>query len=626
VLVLLLHTQLEIFSSAAKSLDQDRLEGGQLSSPLDYIQDPKVDQLYYLIQRTKDSRLLLTPNECFFPNLGPRLEGRGSTPDIASLNRGNSFDRITQWKKDDSVEWGVWLTHPGEILAKVWMSGTARQDRFVATFGEKTQTFQPTTNEGKSPQQVASLRFNVNKSGLHKLRITCSNNPHSQPALHWVELSDRAINNSAVVRMRWRPAAAHARFSCAQPPQKVRLWVMEMDAMPGDLGFYSPITTPFGYYGSTWNADGRVNSSINFSLWSYNRKQQEPPIEELSHLLAVGDPDASFGGFGHEGTGVKVRNWKPLAGRQGQRQLFALRREPGEVYDTYYSYFYATDQQHWRFFAAGKKFHKSRRNRALTLGTFVEVPGPPTRQRTGPYVRRMRYRGWLMDEQSRWHPIDQMSVGDIDKQSGLTYTDRGTTADGRFYLQTGGWSFRRPNETKTVQLKATEDHTDVPFLNAKSIQTLTTIPDERKTQTVEKQTLRAQIKFSIRNLGNQPKVSVYWGEQEGLTFPDRWTYSDQVESPVEGENQWEFDTVNSTKPHYVRLLLENDEGGFWTDHTFRSNGSSVILRARSTEQKLYFPMSEERRRIAMWSGLRNISTAMMRVWATAGLAASCRRN
>jgi hypothetical protein len=69
---------------------------------------------------------------------------------------------------------------------------------------------------------------------------------------------------------------------------------------PGDLGFYAPITTPFGYYGPTWLADGTVNAGFNFSLWSYGRGQEEPPIEQLSHLLAIGNRDATFGGFGHE--------------------------------------------------------------------------------------------------------------------------------------------------------------------------------------------------------------------------------------------------------------------------------------------------------------------------------------
>ena len=76
-----------------------------------------------------------------------------------------------------------------------------------------------------------------------------------------------------------------------------------------------------------------------FSLWSYGRGQAEPPIEQLSHLLAIGNRDATFGGFGHEGTGVKIRDWDPLTGHKGQRQVLALRVVPSETYDTYYSYF-----------------------------------------------------------------------------------------------------------------------------------------------------------------------------------------------------------------------------------------------------------------------------------------------
>ena len=37
-------------------------------------------------------------------------------------------------------------------------------------------------------------------------------------------------------------------------------------------------------------------------------------------------------------------------------------------------------------------------DRMLLPGSFVEVPGPPHRQRTGHIVREMRYRGFLLDE------------------------------------------------------------------------------------------------------------------------------------------------------------------------------------------------------------------------------------
>ena len=154
----------------------------------------------------------------------------------------------------------------------------------------------------------------------------------------------------------------------------------------------------------------RLNTGFNFSLWSYGRNQPEPPVEQLSHLIAIGNPNAKFGGFGHEGTGVKIRDWEPLKGRQGQRQTFALRVEPGDIYDTYYSYFFATDEDRWRLFGAGKKFNKRKPIKSLWVGSFVEVPGPPHVQRTGLNERRMCYRGWMMDADNRLHPIDRMAT------------------------------------------------------------------------------------------------------------------------------------------------------------------------------------------------------------------------
>ncbi len=132
-------------------------------------------------------------------------------------------------------------------------------------------------------------------------------------------------------------------------------------------------------------------------------------------MLAVGHPEASFGGFGHEGTGVKIRNWEPLAGRQGQRQVLARRAEPGETYDTYFSYFYAADERRWRLFGVGNKYNKRKQLKSLWVGSFVEVPGTPHVQRSGPYPRVMRYRGWVMENNGAWHQLDRMTNGNINR-------------------------------------------------------------------------------------------------------------------------------------------------------------------------------------------------------------------
>ena len=337
--------------------------------------------------------------------------------------------------------------------------------------------------------------------------------------------------------------------------------------MPGELNFYSPITTPFGYYGPTWQADGTVSASFNFSLWSFGRGKPAPPVEQLSHLLAVGHPEASFGAFDHEGSGVKIRNWEPLAGRQGQRQVLALRVEPGKTYDTYFSYFDAADEQRWKLFGVGNKYNNRKPLKSLWVGSFVEVPGPPHVQRTGPYRRVMRYHGWVMDADGSWHPLDRMTSGNINRETGLTHTDRDITEDGWFYLQTGGWAFRKTKTGRDVQLDSKQPNSQADYLGWNDIALLTTVPSEITSLIVERAENRIRGTYSLRNAAQDPQVTLYWGTTESLTFADLWENKITLKAPHEGKNQFVIDNAPAGKTIFVRLLLKNGEGQFWTPTT-----------------------------------------------------------
>lgn len=528
---------------------------GQLGVPLEWMSVPNDPAgSAHLIQRSRDGRLLLTPNEAFFPKLGLANTGKGTVPDINDLNGGNSFAAIEKWDPGDVAEWGLWFEQAGEIEVKTRILGS--RHTFTLRLGDQ------------SAPASASVRMNVPAAGRHSLTLVCESGGKGG-AFEQIEISGPAAQNAAVLRKRWRPAAAHTKFESSQSPDKVRLWVMEMDAVPGSLDFYCPITTPFGYYGPTWKADGTVNSSFNFSLWSFQRGAKEPPVEQLSHLLAIGNPDASFSGFDHEGTGVKIRDWEPLEGRQGQRQALALRVESGPVYDTYFSYFYATDEQRWRLFGVGNKWNKGKPIQNLWVGSFVEVPGPPPVQRTGPYERRMRYRGWVMDDASKWYPLDRMQTGNVDKETELTHTHRGVTDDGWFFLETGGWNFRPAPKTPFIELS---EPPDAPaFLGQDDIAFLTSLPSEIKATQLERSQDKARVTFSIRHLGENASATLYWGSTEGLTLAERWPNQTPVTELKEGENQFVWNGVPEGEPLHVRLLLKNHEGQFWTHHTIQAD-------------------------------------------------------
>lgn len=554
--------------------DQSPVRSGvaQLGAPLEYIAPPTSGGMKLLVQRSRDQRLILTPNECFFPKLGLMATGRGAVPPDA-LNKGESFAVISGWDEGDVAEWGLLFENSSPVEVRVFATGASKGDRLSVNVGEQQirQTVDISSGEERS---ILGGRLSISGARLQRLELRCERlaGDRDQPLkILRIEVRGAASRKSAVVRKRWRPAAAHTKFTSSQELSNIRLWVMEMDAKPGSLGFYAPVTTPFGYYGPTWLSDGRVNKSFNFSLWSFKRGAPEPPIEQLSHLIAIGNPKARFSGFDHEGTGVKIRGWDPLEGRQGQRQAIALRVEPGPTYDTYFSYFYAADEKRWRLFGAGRKFNKQRPLESLWVGSFVEVPGPAARQRTGVYPRRMRYRGWVMDENGKMAALDRMNRGNVDRQTGLTHTDRGTTEDGWFYLETGGWYFRTPQEGSFVETNSGAAARDVEYLSPGDLKILQSVPSSVEPVSAVSTSAGLRLRFRIRDSGRHAQVTAFWGADEGLTFSERWDHSKKLGTVKDGLNEVTLPARPSGSPVLIRLLLTNDQGQFWSMETFRGN-------------------------------------------------------
>ena len=79
--------------------------------------------------------------------------------------------------------------------------------------------------------------------------------PQGIASITRITLSGSAIKGAVLPRARWRPAAIHSGLSSSTLGKaQSRLWIMEVRPVFGEKDFYSPITTPFGYFGSTLNA------------------------------------------------------------------------------------------------------------------------------------------------------------------------------------------------------------------------------------------------------------------------------------------------------------------------------------------------------------------------------------
>ena len=412
--------------------------------------------------------------------------------------------------------------------------------------------------------ETASIRFD--HAGVHRIRITST--ASSAVSTRGLILTGDAMDGASLLRTRWRPAAAHAKFSSSTLAAGARVWIMEMDAAPGNASFYSPMTTPFGYFGPSWTKEG-IPTGMNFSMWSFGRGKEEPPLEQLSHLLAVGHPSARFDGFGHEGTGVKLRGWNPFEQWQGQRCVLALRMERGTTYDTYSGYLFDETSLTWKLFCSGRKYiapkqgqrrKQARANRMPHPGSFVEVPGPPHRQRTGHIVREMRYRGFLLDEQRNPHTLDRISGRN---KTPVGNQGRGITDDGRFRLWMGG--MEQFEESHAQTLTKHYDASTLEWMKPEKLAALYTWPTTITVKSALRKNGVVHVTCHAKGMGKATSVRLYAGAKDSLTLADRWDHVIQIPDLPNGDACIQINAPTTAR--FARILVENENGKFWSMQT-----------------------------------------------------------
>ena len=274
---------------------------------------------------------------------------------------------------------------------------------------------------------------------------------------------------------------------------------------------------------------------------------------------------ATFGGFSHEGTGVKVRDWNPFESWQGQRAVYALRLEPGPEYDTFHGYYFDEARSAWRLFASGKKRARERALETLFVGSFVEVPGPPGRPRTGHRVRTMRYRGHACDAAGRWHPLTHMKGEG--RPGELRNRSRGATGDGRLWMSTGGMEHHGPNPEVRIEPAADPP----PWLRPEVAAPLFTTPCEVTLLSLVRRGPRCELRLRVRGAGKGARATLHFGRTEGLSFAERWEHSLPMGAVGEGELEFVW-TVEPGDALRARVLVESELGRFWSTETITEEG------------------------------------------------------
>lgn len=535
-------------------------------------------------QPAKNGKLILTASNGFFDNGTCRAAGESLLPKIGddSLIKPN-FAFLDQWKKTKgTIRWHLWMARPGTIRLNVNMGVSQRQagSQLTVSLAGKSHTVTTISSSPDTPQPW-NLSFDISEPGEHSVSLSANlirNINSGVGKVHTVEVFGPAISGSQLLRARWRPAAVHGGYSCAKLEQS-RTWVMTTRSM-SDFSSYSPITTPFGYYGTSFDADRRTSGGFNFSMWAAGKGKEVPPLQQMPHLLAAGAPQAEFSGFGHEGSGVKLRGWIPMPDRP-ELCIQALRVESDGNYDTYYGYFWNYPTGKWKLYAVGRKWNGGQPKLNLSPGSFCEVPGPPQVQRSGDLVREVRRRGWHYGEDQTWHAMDRFHCKSKGPANKFWYT----TIDGEFAMGTGGmryYEFKQP--------AAPDEQKSLPeFLMPEATKQLDRLPaDINKVSAINVARTSATVHLSMTRAGTNSHVEIYYGESDCLTFAKRklhgternsqvsqstqadnrsWSHSSQVMPLNDGNNQVILKGLKPETTYFYRALITNDEGKLWTFRT-----------------------------------------------------------
>ena len=535
-------------------------------------------------QPAQNGKLILTASNGFFDNGICRADGESSLPKVGDdeLIKPN-FAYLDQWKKTDgTIRWHLWLPKAGTVHLSFNMrvSRSEADSDLTVSLAGKSQTVTTVQSSPDAPQPW-NLSFDISEPGEHTVSLSATNIRDGRSGvgqLHTIDLFGTAIADSQLLRARWRPAAVHGGYSCSSLTQS-RTWVMTTRSMC-DFSSYSPITTPFGYYGTSFEADRRTAGGFNFSMWAAGAGKKVPPLQQMPHLLAVGSPQAEFSGFGHEGSGVKLRGWMPMPDRP-LLCVQALRVESDGNYDTYYGYFWDHPTQQWKLYAVGRKWNGGKAKTNLSPGSFCEIPGPPQVQRSGDLVREVRRRGWHLGDDDKWYAMDRFNCRSKGPANKFWYT----TAEGEFAMGTGGmryYEFKQPSAQDQQQ-------SPPEFLTPDATRQLYQLPaDIREASTINVTSTSATINLSLAEAGTNTRVEVHYGETDCLTFTKRqlhgterksavsqstqaddrsWSYSTESQPLKDGNNQVVLTELKPSTTYYYRALITNDDGKVWTFQT-----------------------------------------------------------
>ncbi|MBK1854785.1 DUF3472 domain-containing protein [Verrucomicrobiaceae bacterium 5K15] len=585
--------------------------GSLLGAPIKFLNVlPQEDRAYYYGQEAEDGVIELNATNGFFDRCF-QAGGMGpADPEDQGMIRA-TFDHLRKGSADHgSARWHLWLPKPGTVQLRFLMTvpEAERGTEWTIRVGDQVQRLKTNSSDGRKAQDQG-LRFDVAEAGKVTVAIDCSEQaPAKLSKIHRIQLKGAAVQQAKLLRARWRPAAAHLRFQAPDQCPEPKMWLFESVSV-SQSSSYSPITTPFGYYGTVFNAEGKVNegAGFNFSMWAVSMRgnAKTPPVEQMPRLIGTGISDAVYSSFGHEGTGLKFRNAVAYPDGAG-RLIQAMRTETRNGVTTYYAYFYDESQQLWRLYGSGQKVANKKGSGELrSTGSFCEVPGPPQRERSGDIKRVIKRRGWFYGSDQKWHraeiakPSAKALRGlEMAKAAIAAGEDPGLDSEQNYYADdyaskgwvataTGGMeNFLPLQQHQAAYGKEDADSERPAYMSPEKTAELFHLPVEFGTPKVTALgETSATVHYPIVKSGPNAKAVLYYGTKDCITFLANVAQSGSAAQKeiFSEERTWQSHTaelavaeavvdfqLSGLKPktqYFYRVFVSHDDGKSWDEHS-----------------------------------------------------------
>lgn len=575
----------------------------------------------YHAQPAKDGRIDLTANNGFFDRCFEAADQGKAIPGDAAFICA-SFGHLQRFSEGGgTARWHLWCAEAGTITAEFFMEVPASETNHVWTItaGGESKALVAHASDGASPQKQV-LTFDVKEPGKVTFAFDCTMNPPAAATrIRSIRLTGSAIAKAHLLRTRWRPRAVHTYFHAPTNCPSPQMWVFETVDV-ARTGSYSPLTTPFGYFGTVLRKGGVIpaGSGFNFSMWIAGRDATNaPPLPRMARLIGTDIADAKYDTFGGEGTGVKFR--ASAYSQDATRTIQALRIEAdADGLRTFYGYFYDEPAGRWRLYASAQKPGPRPRaagTNAATMrgtGSFCEIPGPPNRERSGDVVREIKRRGWFLGSDQKWYraqlgggdPIDgqdsevERPAAGADEKPAKKARRRGgdkeSFSDQRsFYMDdyategwmamaTGGMELYRIGTGNPARTKTDARLTMPDYLSPEETAQLFELPVRfGVSKATDISADRATIEYEIAKTGPNSRAVLYFGTVDCLTFPAQgvtkgspaqidmhrpertWQHATPEQNISVGSNTLRLAGLKGGTTYFYRLFVKHDAGKSW---------------------------------------------------------------